>query len=242
MFDHHIHIGQFEEMYYDPLEILQIVVDSGVSGCIYSSTTSGKDGVKYNEIRKEIELTLSRFPHETFKPYLWYVPSYKNEGITIEKAMNDLPYQGIKIHPVANDWDRTVPGNDRILHDLFEYADEYRIPILIHTGPNGVDAPNTFEDFFVKYSKVKYVIAHCRPIEDAIKILIKYDNVFGDTSFVPEEWMIKLVQSGLKDKIYTGSDFPITHYWETHLSGNSDTSLINQYCDDIMQMAYWEKI
>jgi hypothetical protein len=105
MIDTHIHIGQFEEVYYKPLEILQIVADSGITEAVYSSTTSGKEGVKYKEIRTEIEKALSGFPCDTYKPYLWYIPPYIDEELHIEKIMSDLPYKGIKIHPLANNWD-----------------------------------------------------------------------------------------------------------------------------------------
>ncbi|MDR2194714.1 MAG: amidohydrolase family protein [Treponema sp.] len=244
MIDYHVHIGQFEEVYYDPLEILQIVADSGVSGCAYSSTTSGKEGITYGEIRKEVELAVSKFSSDTFKPYLWYIPSYRNEGITIEKAMDDLPYKGIKIHPRANNWNRSIPESDSILHELFGFAGEHTIPILIHTGPNGVDAPATFEDFFAAYPNAKVILAHCRPIREAIKMLKKYDNVYGDTSFVPKEWMAQLIRSRVGNKIYTGSDFPITHYMETHYyferKNNQNFSLHDQYLIDSKEMETWE--
>jgi hypothetical protein len=61
MTDNHNHIGQFEEVYYKPLDTLDIVTTAGVERIVYSSTTSGKDGVLYKEIEREITEAVSRY-------------------------------------------------------------------------------------------------------------------------------------------------------------------------------------
>jgi predicted TIM-barrel fold metal-dependent hydrolase/ribosomal protein L37AE/L43A len=238
MTDNHIHIGQFEEIYYDPLEILRIVKDAEVTEAAYSSTTSGKEGVKYSEVYSEIAKAVSMFSPEIFKPYLWFVPSYRAEGLTAEKAFSDAPYKGIKIHPFANDWDLSQNNIRSCLHGLFEFAQDKNLPVLIHTGPNGVDAPGRFEAFFGKYPKTTIILAHCRPIEEAIAMLKKYPNVRGDTAFVPIEWVQMLADNKLEDKIILGSDFPVTHYWTTHDQNTQigSVTLEEQYREDIHTM------
>jgi predicted TIM-barrel fold metal-dependent hydrolase len=240
--DTHIHIGQFENVFYNPLEVLQIVADSGITSGVYSSTTSGKEGVKYQEIRMEIELALYTFPSDIFKPYLWYIPSYMDEGITIAKAMEDLPYKGIKIHPVANDWNFKEQKNVYCLHELFAYAQDNSLPVLIHTGPNGVDAPGTFQSFFKQYKSVKFILAHCRPVDEAKIMIEKYPNVYGYTSFMDESGMRYVIKAGLADKLFTGSDFPITHYWKTYQQDNNCISLYDQYQEDIKSMQLFENM
>ncbi|GHU27208.1 hypothetical protein FACS1894172_19270 [Spirochaetia bacterium] len=227
MIDTHIHIGQFREIFYNPSEIIQIISDSGIKGCVYSSTTSCKDGVKYHEIQKEIEGVISHFSPSIFKPYLWFIPSYKAEGINIEDAMNDIPYKGIKIHPYANDWTNNIPKNNNILHELFEYASDFNIPILIHTGENGKDAPNTFEYFFNQYPKAKCILAHCRPVLETIEMFRTYKNVYGDTAFLSKANLQKIIQAGFADRILLGSDFPITHYFSQRQ--NEKITLQNRY-------------
>jgi hypothetical protein len=244
MIDTHIHIGQFENTFYNPLEILQIVADSGITSCVYSSTTSGREGVKYHEIQMEIELALSKFPGDIFKPYLWYVSSYMDEGLTIEKVMEDLPYKGIKIHPVANNWNFNEQKKACCLNELFTYARSNNLPVLIHTGPNGVDAAGVFQSFFQQYPDVKFILAHCRPVNEAKIMIEKYPNVYGDTSFVDENGMRFLIKAGLVDKLFTGTDFPITHYWKTYqqnINGNL-VSLYDQYQEDIKNMKLFENL
>ena len=244
MTDNHIHIGQYEEIYYEPLEILTIVQNKGITEIVYSSTTSGKDGVKYNEVYSEIASVVSVFPHESYKPYLWFVPSYIDEGLTLEKAFSDLPYKGIKLHTFLNNWDFTEKKQERCLHEMFAFAQDKNIPVLIHTGPNGVDAPDRFEMFFAKYPKTKIILAHCRPIEEAVIMLKKYPNVYGDTAFVPEEWIRLLIMNNTENKIVTGSDFPITHYSKTHFFNDNgeNITLEEQYQTDIDTMKMYETL
>ena len=210
--------------------------DKGVTEAVYSSTTSAKEDVKYREVYSEIASALSAFPPELFKPYLWFVPSYINEGLTVQKAFADMPYKGIKLHPLANNWDFADKKHEQCLHETFAFAQEKGAPILIHSGPNGVDAPDRFALFFDTYPEAKVTLAHCRPIEEAIAVLKKYPNVHGDTSFVPEEWIHLLVENGLGSKIITGSDFPITHYWATHYQNKKNITLEEQYQEDIETM------
>ena len=242
MIDNHIHIGQYEEIYYDPIEILNIVKDNGIIEAAYSSITSGKKNVKYHEVYSEINSAISLFSDEYYKPYLWFVPSYIDEGITVEKAMTDLPYKGFKIHPYINNWDLSVKIYLFCLHELFEFAQDKKLPILIHTGSNNVDAPNRFELFFNKYPKTNIILAHCRPIEETITILNKYPNIYGDTSFVCEEWIKLLIENRLGNRIIPGSDFPITHYWNTHFNNSNEKkiTLIEQYQLDITTMKHFE--
>jgi predicted TIM-barrel fold metal-dependent hydrolase len=227
MTDSHIHIGQFYEKYYKPLEIMKIIRNAGVSDIVYSSTTSGKGNVKYSEVEKEIELVAARYSPERFQPYLWYVPEYENQGVTVAKALNSFPYKGIKIHPRANDWDMTVPYIIGVLLDIFELANDFKLPILIHTGVDLIDEANKFKPFFDKYHNAKITLAHCRPLEQTLGLLEKYPNVYCDTAFVPQETLQNIVAQGFANKVLLGSDFPITQYY------NQDVTLEAQYASDI---------
>jgi predicted TIM-barrel fold metal-dependent hydrolase len=243
MTDTHIHIGQFEHLYYQPREILQIVSDCEIKACVYSSTSSCKEGVKYHEIQREIESVISIFSPTLFKPYLWYIPSYKTEGISVENAMNNLPYQGIKIHPVAHDWNNEV-GNE-ILHELFEYSSEHSKPILIHTGENGKDAPDVFEYFFKQYPKALCILAHGRPIDKTLEMMKRYSNVWCDTAFMSEKNLQKIVENGFSSRVLLGTDFPITHYWNVRSLGKdqqSNVTLHKQYEKDLSVLERFSRL
>jgi hypothetical protein len=237
MIDAHIHIGQFYEIWYDPEEVIQTVLGSGVEKLVFSSTSSCKENVQYSEIEKEITPLLGKFGYgsRTIVPLLWYLPEYYNTGLTIEKAMQTLPYGGIKIHPRAQNWDMSDKKILSIADELFDYANRYKLPVLIHTGYDKIDEAENFSRYFSKYPDVKFVLAHCRPPDQVLRLLLHNRhnrNVFFDTAFVPEKDVQIFLLRGLGDQIILGSDFPITHYFNKKQTGIIDT-IEEQYKKDI---------
>jgi predicted TIM-barrel fold metal-dependent hydrolase len=238
MTDNHIHFGQFRDIYYDPFEIADIVFSSGITGMSFSTTSSCKDDVLYTEIENEIKGFLSHvsYPAETIQAFFWYIPDYINQNITVESAFNNIPYKGIKIHPLAHNWDFENIQHLKALYSLFSYASENNLPVLIHTGYSGVDSADRFECFIKEYGNVKCILTHCRPLDVTIKMLSKYNNAYCDTAFVSEEEIANIVSAGFKKKIILGSDFPITHYYRTkypQLGENPEISLREKYTQDI---------
>jgi len=234
--DSHIHIGQFYETYYEPLEILRVVAEQGVKSCVYSSTTiSG-----YSKIEKEISATAKTFPPPKFKPYFRFVPSYIKKGINAKNAFENLPYKGIKIHPRLGKWDFKNKKQAKALRSLFGYACENKIPVLIHTGSDSFEKPELFEPFFIEYPSVKFTIAHCRPVYESIAMFALYKNVNGDTAFLPKEDLQKIVKAGFGSRIALGSDFPITHYFAVKYG--SRLTLQKQYAKDAKKLELYLSI
>jgi len=244
MTDNHIHIGQFKDVYYDPVEVADVVMSAGMEGMSFSSTSSCIDNILYSEIEKEIVSFLSSISYtvEIIQPFFWYVPDYLNQNITIEGAFASLPYKGIKIHPYVHNWDFNNTQHMDILHSLFDYAARNNLPVLIHTGHSGVDSADRFECFINEYRNVKCILAHCRPVDTTMEMLKKYPNAYCDTAFAPKTDIQQIILSGFKDKIIFGSDFPITHFYNTKYPENSENttiSLCDQYAEDI---GWWGKI
>jgi hypothetical protein len=63
--DKHLHIGQFYEAYYEPLEVLRIAAEAGIRDAVYSSATSAKADLRYREA--EGEIAAARYPAERYK-------------------------------------------------------------------------------------------------------------------------------------------------------------------------------
>jgi hypothetical protein len=238
MTDTHVHIGQFEDVYYEPLEVVDTVMSSGMKGLSFSSTTSCKNNVLYAEIEKEISALLSgmSWDSEIIRPFFWYVLDYIRAGVSIENAVNNIPYKGIKLHPYAHRWDFADTAHAETLHHLFDYAGGHGLPVLIHTGHSGVDSAGRFERFFGEYPQTKCVLAHCRPLDTTIEMLQKYSNVYCDTAFVPPADIRAINNAAGREKIMFGTDFPITHYFNKDPS----ISLAEQYAKDrgILELCY----
>lgn len=83
------------------------------------------------------------------------------------------------------------------------------MPILIHCGPDECDRPDRFEKWFEEYKKVKFVLAHMRPVDTTIKMMKKYNNVWTDTAFAPDESVEKVFSEGLGERVLYGTDYPL---------------------------------
>ena len=246
MIDNHIHIGQFKEIYYNPIEIIEIVMEK-CDGLCFSSTTTCRKNITYSEVEKEISHTLNniKWSVEIVMPFFWYAPSFTKEGIVIEKVMENFPYKGIKLHPLAHKWDLTNKKIVDVLHKIFGYAGQNNLPILIHTGHSGVDSANLFSNFFPLYPETKVILAHCRPLEEAISLIHNFPNVYGDTAFVEEEDLQKIIKENLSHKIILGSDFPVTNYFNNKYPSkynNRVNSLKDQYDLDFKQLQYFSRL
>jgi hypothetical protein len=246
MKDTHIHIGQFKDAYYVPLAVIDTVMASGMEGLSFSSATSCKDDVQYREVEKEITLvyTGAAYSPETIRPFLWFIPDYIRQGVSAESACGVISYKGIKLHPLANSWNLEDLKHREALHQLFDYAAQNALPVLIHTGESGVDSPDRFERFFGAYPGVQCILAHGRPAEATVTMLRKYPNLYCDTAFAPEERVARIVDAGFVSRIILGSDFPITHYFRTKYPGNNEEPSISpqeQYAKDAAQMKEYEK-
>jgi predicted TIM-barrel fold metal-dependent hydrolase len=239
MIDAHIHTGQFREIWYDPDIVIPIILEAGVDRIVFSSTTSCKENIQYAEVEQEIESVLSMYGYSTQKvrPLLWYVPGYYDNGLGIERLMQTLPYGGIKIHPRAHNWDMENKKTLALLEELFGYADQYKLPVLIHTGYDKIDEAEKFGQYFTKYSNAKIVLAHCRPLNQALQLLLTNQNVYCDTAFMDEKTISVLFEKGLSSRIIPGSDFPITHYYNKDEYVNDVfISLKKQYEKDIQKL------
>jgi len=231
MLDTHIHIGQFEEEYYEFERVFEAIFASGkITQIRYSSTSSCIFDVKYAQVFKEIEASQREYADRA-TPLFWFVPDYINQGIKIEAAMSELNYGGFKLHPFGNNWNfENDTKQTDILHEIFDYADKRKLPIKIHTGESGIDSPNRFEQFFGEYSNAQIILAHCRPAAETVEMMKKHANVFGDTAFVSKERIDIVKNAGFGERVLFGTDFPITHYFYGREKGNS---LKQQYLEDL---------
>jgi hypothetical protein len=215
MTDNHIHIGQFESVYYNAEDVFNAIFSSGkVESLSFSSTSSCINDINYLAIEKEIDSALKLYGQEKTHAYFWYIPGYIKQNIKPQSVCNGILYKGVKLHPFAHDWDFENREHVKALHSLFEFAAENNFPVLIHTGESGKDNASRFESFFAEYDTIMFILAHARPLVEARSMLQKYVNVYVDTAFVSIDTIQKIISAGFSSRIIWGSDFPITHYRE----------------------------
>lgn len=120
----------------------------------------------------------------------------------------------------------------KALHEMFRWADDNSKSILIHCGTQKCDFPTRLEKFFSKYTNAHVILAHSNPVKETAEMVNKYKNIFCDTACISRKSLQKLkLLVNDKSKILFGSDFPLTHYFSTHLFGEN-LSLNEQYQKD----------
>lgn len=239
MTDHHLHIGQFNEVYYDPLEVFNVIESvsslTGITEGHYSSTSSCRDDVELSKIEEETKYA-ERFTSDVLKirPYLWFVPKYAEESISVKSALESFDYCGIKLHPFAQKWIFDNKKHRKALDDLFEIASikQNDFSILIHCGFGKECRPSRFEEFFRNYPDANVILAHSNPACETLEMLKKYKNVKCDIACTKSDNIQIVLSSGFKDKVLFGTDFPITHWYEHYGEQNfpaDEKSLTESY-------------
>lgn len=241
MTDIHVHIGQFNDKYYDSHAVFNAIEQSatefGIDCVRYSSTSSCRYDVELFRIEEEIAVAQS-YKSSIIKtqPYLWFTPRYATQGISVKSAMQAFDYCGFKLHPFAHNWDFENASHRKSLDEIFSYSAENRKSILIHCGVGEIQSPTRFECFIKNHPNAPVILAHSQPYNKTIKMMSKYPNVKCDTAFLSPQEIKRLILEVNKNnlaesRILFGSDFPITHYYN-----EENISLTKQYPKDCKQI------
>lgn len=219
IFDHHVHIGQFQDVYYNPYKMVDILLSCGVIGAYVSSTTScinwdtkQEKEIIVEHIKAEIKELLSYSKERNFdaKPLCWIIPQRYYEGETVDEIYSECNYQGFKIHPRAHDWDLNKKMVVMLLSDICKIAEKKNVPVLIHTGICEFENPSKFKYWFETFPNVKFILAHCRNINETLDLFNAYKNLYGDVAFAKPEDLQKILCSKQQNRLLFGTDFPIT--------------------------------
>lgn len=138
------------------------------------------------------------------KPYL--------QGVTEELEMlikNNLDIiYAIKLHPFHSN---TAPTNEKAL-PYIELADKYHLAVVSHTGGCEAAEPVHLYETAKMFPNIPFVMVHMGLGTDnkqALDLLGKQDNLYGDTAWVPMNTTIEAIKRYGSKKILFGSDAPI---------------------------------
>ncbi|MGH3662601.1 MAG: amidohydrolase family protein [Micromonosporaceae bacterium] len=115
-------------------------------------------------------------------------------------------FRGVKLHPRAQQFDL---GSGAV-RPVFARAAADGLPVLIHTG-FGVDAiSDSIAGLAAEHSSLKLILGHSTfiDIQDALRVLAPYPNVFFETSVVRVYDLFTLLRAVEPSRILYGSDIP----------------------------------
>lgn len=201
--DTHIHVGQFNDLYIPPSYISKLMSDVGVDYFSVSSTSICEEN--YPKVLDEIQ-TLIEMDGDKVFPVMWITPEGLNGNIAWFLESN-IKWECLKVHPFLhkNDW---IPNGTRF-KEVIAIARELALPLLIHTGFEDSCQSGIYEPMIAENQDVEFILAHGRPIEQAIKLAKKYDNVYADSAFMPISDMERFISVGLSHKLLWGTDMCI---------------------------------
>lgn len=208
LIDSHLHIGQYYHIYTSPKDLVQTMDAVGVNQFAVSSTSicEGDYGKVLREMRELSDIAQGRL-----HPVLWLIPSMLTDG-GLERFLNSgIKWECLKIHPQLNPsaWGQSEP----YLHEVTNLAKSMGLPLLIHTGETEGCYPVLFEKAIANNPTVTFILAHARPLDQTIRLMKLYPNVWTDTAFVPIGNVVRLCEAGLSDRILWGTDYPIPRYF-----------------------------
>lgn len=147
----------------------------------------------------------------------------------LHRSHQDLKLRGIKLLSMYAGFKPCDPELD----DLWQYATEHNLPVLLHTGttfisqaPLECTLPRHLDDVAIRYPDVNIIMAHLsHPYGGECAVTIrKHPNVYADVSAIHyRPWQLynalMLVQEyGVWDKLLFGTDYPFATVDDT-LSG-----------------------
>ena len=143
------------------------------------------------------------------------------------KANLDIIY-AIKLHPYHS---KISPVDERTIPYL-ELAKKYKLPVVSHTGTGPEDAPIHVYEAALRYPEIPYVMVHMglgSDNQEALDLLGRAENLYGDTAWVPMETTIEAIKRYGSKKMLFGSDTPIDGVDTYYCNPKGERSIYQDY-------------
>ena len=178
----------------------------------------------------ERALAFARKYPEKIAVGVWVKPLTESVTPELERLIcenQDIIY-AIKLHPY---YSKISPTDERV-RPYLELARRYRLAVISHTGSGEEDLPLHVYEAALQFPEVPFVMAHMglgSDNKEALELLGKADNLYGDTTWVPIETTIEAIQRYGSKKMMFGSDMPIDGVDTYFCNQKGERSLYQDY-------------
>ena len=202
--DNHVHVGWFTDGYHSPREMWYSEMAAGVDGMAVSSTSTCAE--LYKVVVREMR-ELVRLGGNRVHPILWLTPTMLKKRYVLPYMLHSkVKWKGVKMHWEAHqEWSH----NPKLVEKALDVARKIGCPLLLHTGEDTSCHAGLYIDLIKKHSDLTFVLAHGRPVNEAIKVLKQCPNSLVDTAFMPMYDLCKIIGQGLSSRVIFGTDAPI---------------------------------
>lgn len=223
--DAHTHIGYWDNLYKTKRCLLKSMKKWHINKAVFSMDASEFENEDPNSNlhndkvihmkQLEIAKTALKFckRHRNLYMLIWIKPYFEKNIQELEEfyLKNKKYIKGLKIHPYMSH----LRVTDRRLIPYFNFAKKYKLPILVHTADDEYSKIKYLQTVAKKYPSITFIAAHMELLSDnqnAIEIIKKQKNIFGDTAWVDINTIQKCKDEDILDKIMFGTDCPIDGY------------------------------
>ena len=205
--DNHVHFGWYSDGYHSPLNVWSNLKNIGIEKFVVTSTSTCAE--LYTNVRTEIQQFISLAGKKEVAPVLWITPSLLKKKKRLKTVLQQTDWRGVKMHWWAHP---EFYFNNRLVNDALAIAKDHG-KMLIHTGDSKYCNALIYNEMCKNNPDIKIVLAHSRPVDEAIFVLKNNENAFIDSSFMNFEDIKKVYFNDLGKKILYGSDYPITRIY-----------------------------
>lgn len=215
--DSHTHFGSILDFDLPKKLLLQSMDLHGISGAVVSNI----EGVEFDHshrplpeksLRSQTAINLAALafareqPGRIF-PLFWAMPHTGGATAAFRQLVADhrAEIYGIKIHPYLNN----VCFDSPLVEPYVKLAAEFGLPVVTHTAGTSESSPSRVARMARKYPEVRFLLVHMglyTDHEESIDLILRYPNLYGDTTWVEPESTMKLIARGGADKILFGTD------------------------------------
>ena len=226
--DNHVHTGWFTDGYHTAKDVWYSAKSAGIDGVAVSSTSTCAE--RYKDVVRELR-ELKRLGGERVHPVLWLTPTMMKRRYALPYMLRSkVDWQGVKMHWEAHpEW----AHNAQLVSKALEVARRMDVPVLLHTGAFDTCHAGLFLELVCDNSDLTFVLAHARPVDEAIEALKHCQNVYVDLAFVPMADLQVLLSEGFADRILFGTDAPINKVFYPDISTDD---YIKQQIENVRQV------
>lgn len=209
--DIHTHYGVIKDGYYMPLDmLLSAMKKCGIDYALISNIECGiyHEGIAGN--RKMLDMV--RENSDMLGCMLWGCENLdeiqKREFEDLYLNNKDI-VKGIKIHPDLSG----KRADDGCFNFFYRLGEKYNLPILLHTKKGPYSSVEYVVNAAKEHPAALLILGHMGLGSDGSEALLavkNYDNIYGDTAWVPVEVVAKAHQMGISHKMMFGTDSPIS--------------------------------
>ena len=245
--DTHVHIGNMINFVMTEEMVLYSIAKYGIDFSLISNIEAAEFDHQGNPVPKELQqsqndllkqtICVARRHPEKLGVLVWLKLSSEQPDDEFEDILKnnlDIIY-GFKLHPFHS----KVAPDDKRLEPYYALAEKYSLSVVSHTG--GCEEARSIHLYNAAKANpdLNFVMVHMdlgTDNSEALDLLGKLPNLYGDTTWVPVSTTLEAVKRWGSEKMLFGTDNPIDGKDTLLFNMAGQRSLYQEYFNEFKEM------